>query len=90
MPTNENPKSTHIPETAGAIETVTGSLVVDTGLRNVQSFAVTLASIPNANAASVAGTLADDKRTLTLLVVKADGVTAGSVAASVAWTALGK
>jgi hypothetical protein len=38
MPANENPKSTHLPEVAGAIEDVTEILVVDTGIRQVQSF----------------------------------------------------
>lgn len=85
-----DPKSTHIPAMAGDLETFTGSLVIDTGLREVQSFQVTLAQAPVANAASVAGVLSDDKRTLTLLAVKADGVTAASVSSLVAWLALGK
>lgn len=90
MPTGIKPNSTHLPEVAGDIETVTGSLVIDTTLRQVQSYNATLASIPSANAASVAATLDDAKRELTLLVVKADGVTPGSVAVKVAWFALGK
>ena len=36
------PLSTHIPEFAGATEEVTGELVVDTGLREIQSLTVTI------------------------------------------------
>lgn len=94
MPANQNPKSTHLPELAGAIDMVTGSLIVDTGLRNVQSFAVTLAQAPTATDASVAGLLAEPTpgghQKLTLIVVAADGVTPGVTATKVSWTALGK
>jgi len=89
------PKSTHLPEVAGDIVLVpsTGVLVVDTGLRSVQSFQVTLAQAAVADAASVAGVLSDPaggSTKLTINVVKADGVTLGSVVAKVAWVALGK
>lgn len=89
------PKSTHLPEVAGNIELVpdTGALVVDTGLRSVQSFSVTLAQAAAADAATVAGILADPAggtTKLTINTVKADGVTLGSVAAKVAWLAIGK
>lgn len=90
MPTNEKPNSTHLPEVAGAIETFTGSLVVDTGLREVQSFMVTMAKAPAAAAATPAGILSADKRTLTLKVVKADGVTQADAETDVAWVAFGK
>jgi len=89
-------KSTHLPEVAGNIELVpsTGSLIVDTGLRNVQAFGVTLAQAAVADAASVAGILGDPlpggSQKLTINVVKADGVTLGSVAAKVSWFAIGK
>lgn len=89
------PKSTHLPEVAGNIELVpnTGILIVDTGLRSVQSFAVTLAQAAQANAATVVGILSDPAAgttKLTINTVKADGVTLGSVAAKVAWLAIGK
>ena len=89
-------KSTHLPEVSGNIELVpsTGVLIVDTGLRSVQSFQVTLAQAAVANAASVAGILGDPlpggNTKLTINTVKADGVTLGSVAAKVAWLAIGK
>jgi len=38
-----DPKSTHLPETSGAIEIVTGSLIVETNLRNLQSFVAVFA-----------------------------------------------
>ena len=85
-----SPCSTHLPEVVGAIETVTGSLVVRPGLRNIQTVAVTLMSAPAAAAASVAGVLSDDGTQLSLRVVKADGVTPGDVAAKVAWLVVGK
>jgi len=90
------PKSTHLPEVAGDIALVpaTGVLIVDTGLRSVQSFTVTLAQAAAADAASVAGILGDPlsggNTKLTINTVKADGVTLGSVAAKVAWLAIGK
>lgn len=89
-----SPRSTHLPEVAGAIETVTGSLIVDTGLRDVQAFAVTMAQAPTANEAIVAGVLQDvlpgEHQKLQLLVMKVDGVTPGAAAAKVCWTAIGK
>ena len=90
------PKSTHLPEVAGDIVLVpsTGTLIVSTDLRNVQTFGVTLAQAPVADAASVAGVLSEptpgDGTKITLKVVKADGVTAASVVAKVAWFAIGK
>ena len=36
-------KSTHLSEVAGDIETVTGELIVDTGLRDIQSMTVSFA-----------------------------------------------
>jgi hypothetical protein len=94
MPANQNPKSNHLPELAGAIDLVTGTLIVDTGLRNVQSFTVSLAQTPTAAEAIVAGALADPTpgghQKLTLMVMAVDGVTPGVAAAKVSWTALGK
>jgi hypothetical protein len=90
-----DPKSTHLPEVSGAIESIgtSGSLIVDTGLRKVQSFTVTMASTPAAAAASCAGVLSDPANgttKLTLKVVKADGVTAADAASKVAWVAIGQ
>lgn len=34
-------KSPHLPEVAGATETITGEIIVDTGLREIQSFVAT-------------------------------------------------
>ena len=88
------PKSTHIPEVAGAVELVTGSLTVETGLREIQTFSVTMAQAPTATEASPAGVLEDvipgKSQRLILKVVAADGVTPGVAMAKVAWLALGK
>lgn len=85
-----HPRSRHLPEVAGAIEEVTGTLVVETYLREVQSFSVTLAATPTATEASVAAVLDAETRKLTISVVAADGVTPGVAAVKVAWLALGK
>lgn len=90
------PRSTHLPEVSGNVEIVpnTGSLEISTGLRNVQSFQVTLAQPPVADAATVAGLLGEvvsgEGQKLTIYVVKADGVTLASVAAKVSWLAIGQ
>jgi len=89
-----SPKSTHLPEVAGAIEFVTGLLVVETGLRNIQSFTVSLAQLPSAAEALVSGVLGDvtpgSDQKLTLHVTAVDGVTPGIAPVKVNWTALGK
>jgi len=89
-----SPKSTHIPEFAGGIVAVTGTLTIDTGLRDVQSFSVTLGTTSVNTAASVGGVLQDavagQTRKILLQTWAADGATAGSTAADIAWTALGK
>ena len=87
-------KSTHIPEYAGDIVDVTGSLIVDTGLREVQSFSVSLAQQASATEAIADGVLGDIEpggtQKLTLEVFAADGATPGAAAAKVSWMALGK
>jgi hypothetical protein len=87
-------KSTHIPEYAGEVVEVTESLIVDTGLREVQSFAVTLASQASATEAIVNGVLGPiipgGTQKLTLEVFAQDGATPGASAVNVAWMALGK
>ena len=90
MPENMNPRSTHLPEVAGAIEDVTATLVVPVGIREIQSFSVSLAQDPTAAEAIAVGVLSEDKRELTLKVFAPDGVTPGMAAAKVAWLALGK
>ena len=92
MPGN---KSTHIPAYAGGIETVpsSGSVVVDTGLREVQGGAAALAEDSVATAAGVSIAFAAPVGGSVKATIKtwaADGSTAGSTAAKVGWTALGK
>jgi len=87
-------KSTHIPEYAGDIVEVTGSLIIDTGLREVQSFSATLATQSTATDAIVDAVLGDIEpggtQKMTLEVFAVDGVTPGVTAVKVAWMALGK
>jgi hypothetical protein len=87
-------KSTHIPEYAGDVVEVTGSLVVDTGLREVQAFSATLAAQASATEAIVDAVLGDvvpgGSQSMTLEVFAVDGVTPGAAAVKVAWMALGK
>ena len=87
-------RSNHLPEVAGAIETVTGSLIVETGLRNVQSFTVSLAQTPTATETVVAGILGEvlpgSDQKMTLKVMHADGTTPSASPAKVSWTAIGK
>jgi hypothetical protein len=88
------PLSTHLPHVSGATATVTGTLIVDTGLRDLQHFVCSLAQDAGANASSVSFALvaqtAGRNRSVTLKVWKANGATAGSVAALVSWIAIGK
>ncbi len=90
------PLSTHIPQMSGAISTVGsgGTLIVDTGLRDLQTLDCSLAQDSAANAASASWELvtqvAGTTRKVTLKTWKGDGSTAGSVAAKVSWIALGK
>jgi hypothetical protein len=87
-------RSTHIPEVAGGVVAVTGSLVIDTQLREVQSFAVSLATQASATEAIVNGVLgeivAGSSQKLTIEVFAADGATPGASAVNVAWSAFGK
>lgn len=86
-------KSTHIPEYAGDVEEVTGTLIVDTELREVQSFSATLAQDSTATEASVSAVLGDivpgGTQKLTLQTWAADGVTPGVNPVKVAWMAVG-
>lgn len=87
-------KSTHIPEYAGDVVEVTGSLIVDTGLREVQAFSATLAAQSSATEAIVDAVLGaiepGGTQKLTLEVFAVDGTTPGASAVKVAWMALGK
>lgn len=91
----EEQLSTHLPETAGAIETVTGTLTVDTGLREVQSFNATLNQAATATEAFASATLQPQTPGGTqklLLQVWSAATTplAGVNPVSVSWQALGK
>jgi hypothetical protein len=87
-------RSTHLPEVSGGIESVTATLIVDTRLREVQSFSVSLAQQSVAAEAIVDGVLGaiepGGTQKLTLQVFNADGVTPGVAAVDVAWMAIGK
>lgn len=92
------PMSTHIPSMSGAIESITGSLVVDTGLRNVQTFVASLnASAVAANEESIVhwslNTLVGGETQKVTIYVKKGGTNhgdAGDSAVNVSWLALGK
>lgn len=89
------PVSPHHPIHAGDIVSVTGTLVVDTGLREVQSFSVTAAQAQSINFLGVSAVLSTDKKTLTLQAWKPTSVSnptpiAATAAVSVSWQALGK
>jgi hypothetical protein len=88
------PYSTHKPYESGRVVDVTGSLIVDTGLRKVRTFSATLAAEPIATDCIVAAALLDEPdratKRLTLYVKAADGTTDGVTATAVAWHALGE
>lgn len=93
MGQKDSNRSTHLPQVAGNIETVTGSLSVDTGLRNVRSHGANLneaaaAGKALANAILVRGTNGGTDK-LTLQVREDDTTTISSAAASVSWWAFG-
>jgi len=73
----------------------TGSVVVQTGIQALHYFSASLVSDPVANAAHVsvspvARVPGDGGAKLLIKSWKSDGVTAGSVAANVSWSAFGK
>lgn len=91
------PLSTHLPRLVGAVATVpaaSGTLIVDTGLRDLQTLVCTLAQDAVGTAATVSWELvtqvAGTTRKVTLKTWDEDGATAGSTAARVTWIALGK
>ena len=71
-----------------------GTIVVDTGLMDVQSFACALAQDSVANAASLSweyeAEVAGTTRKVEIKGWKADGATASSVDAKVSWVAIGR
>ena len=91
------PLSTHLPQVSGSTVTAlaaTGTIVVDTGLRDLHSFSCSLAQDAGANASSVSWELvtqtAGTTRKVTLKCWKANGATAASVDAKISWIAFGK
>lgn len=92
-----DPQSTHLPRLVGGIVTVpaaTGTLIVDTGLRDLQTLVCALAQNSVGTAATTSWELvtqiAGTTRKVTLKTWDEDGATAGSTAARVTWIALGK
>ena len=89
-------RSTHIPGQSGGVDTVpaAGVLIVETGLRKIVSATANLAQDSVATAAGVTVEFGDapegGNQKLTLKTWAADGATAGSSAAKVAWTANGE
>lgn len=86
--------STHLPEVAGNVVDVTGSIVVDTGLRNVRTHGANLNQAAGAASAYANSVLTEAtggaNAKLTLQVREDDGVTLSSAAASVSWFAIGE
>jgi hypothetical protein len=91
MSDNVNPKSRHIPEYAAGVETVTGTLVVHTGLREIQSVTASFGQdlIGAQEALVVAEISATVPGDMTLKTYTAAGV-AGVVPSTVCWMALGR
>lgn len=88
-----NPKSKHLPEVAGAIETVTGDLYIETGLRNIQTFVASLAQpIVAGDEALVSWEFPDEEAFpgRVLLHVYKTTFAAGTNPAKVSWFALGR
>lgn len=88
------PKNSHLPEVAGGIATVTGSLIVDTGLRKLQSAVATLGADSTATDSIVTMTLETlvpgGTQKINIKVWAVDGTTAGVTATPVHWLAVGE
>ncbi len=90
-------KSTHVPEMTGSLgETVpaaTGTLIIDTGLRNLIGFTCSLAEDADAAVAGCSWELvtqvAGTTQKVTLKTWEDDGTSAGSGAHNVSWIAIG-
>lgn len=87
-------RSTHIPAFSGTIEAVTGTLVVDTGLREVQSITASLAEDSVSDGAGVSiepmAVVGGATVKATISVWAADGTTPSSTETNVGWMALGR
>jgi hypothetical protein len=90
-------KSTHVPEMSGGIAEVTGELIIDTELRELQTVVATLATAVVANeesdvAVELLPQTAGATQKVKLLVTKGgtNHATAGDSAVNVHWLALGK
>jgi hypothetical protein len=93
----EDKRSTHLPEVSGDIESVTGTLTVETHLRSIQAISATLLTDVAANEeAHVTAELVEPPAGGTykaILKVWKGGTasgTAGDSAVSVSWLAIGK
>lgn len=88
------PLNKHLPEVAGGVEAVTGTSIIDTGLRDVQFFGATLAEEQAATTATVCAELtpasAGQTAKLTLRAYQSDNTTLSVTAANVAWFAVGE
>ncbi len=88
--------STHLPETAGAIESVTGEKVIDTGLRDLQTFQATPAVanfVPDAEQNVTWYFTNPPSRRLVTLRVEKGGINDGNLGTNpfdVSWMAIGK
>jgi len=84
--------SPHSPLHAGSMEAVTGTKIVETSLRELQSMNVSLVSAPSANTCFVTISVVEDSAPFkkVLLSVFDSTYTAATVEATVSWTALGK
>jgi hypothetical protein len=88
-------KSGHLPEVAGNIESFTGTLIVDTGLRKLRTHGANLNQTPAAaaaltNAVALPATNPGDTVKLRLEAWEDDTTTPAAVATSVSWWALGE
>lgn len=87
-------RSPHLPEVSGNISAVTGTLVVDTGHKEIQTLVASLAEDSVSDAAGVsieqAARVAGATIKATISVWAADGTTASTTATNVGWLSLGK
>jgi hypothetical protein len=89
-------KSSHIPELAGAIETITGEIVVDTGLRDIQTFVATFKStnfVPDQESLLSWYPLPNGQPGQMVIRVEKGGVNHGLIGTNpvnVSWMALGR
>lgn len=84
--------SPHHPLFAGKVETgITASVMVDTGLRDVQAFSVTLLTLPAATAAFTYAVLDTTGETVKATIyIKTDAYADATTAVDLSWLALAK